>query len=88
MRAWKNVADLVYMMRACARDAKPVILSPGTALVVAAQLDKADAKPTRDDIALMICKRGQRHRCEAPCYECRGKANVVVHAYGAALERR
>jgi hypothetical protein len=80
-RRWRNLFELVCWISERAHLGKRVVFSPSTAHVVAAQLSTANAKSTRNEIALMICRRG----CNAPCYECTGRANVIVHAYGARL---
>lgn len=83
---WRDLADLAAGIAEHAREGRNVRLTPATASIVAAQLEVAAAKPTRDEVASMICSRGQAARCETPCYECRGRANIVVRAYGCRLE--
>jgi hypothetical protein len=81
-RRWQGLFELACWISERAHSGKRVILSPSTAHVVAAQLSTAHAKPSRNEVALMIC----RQRCNAPCYECTGRANIIVHAYGARLD--
>ena len=81
-RRWSDLFELAVWISERAHTGKRVILSPTTAHVAAAQLAVAHAKPSRNEVALMIC----RQRCAAPCYDCTGKANVIVHAYGARLD--
>jgi hypothetical protein len=81
-RRWRDLFELACWISERAHTGKRVILSPSTAHVVAAQLSTAHAKPTRNEVALMIC----RQRCASPCYECTGRANIIVNAYGARLD--
>jgi hypothetical protein len=81
-RRWRDLFELACWISERAHAGKRVVLSPTTAHVVAAQLSVAHARPTRNEVALMICRR----QCEVPCYECTGRANVIVHAYGARLD--
>lgn len=71
-------------MKALNRGARRVVLSKSTAYIVAARLQQEGGKPTRNEIAQMVCGRSS---CPLfPCYECTGKANVIVAAYGERLE--
>ncbi|WP_152979718.1 hypothetical protein [Mesorhizobium sp. 1M-11] len=81
-RRWRDLFELSCWISERAAMGKTVFLSPATAHVVARHLSTCHEKPTRDDIALMICKRGEINRCADPCYDCRGKANIVIRAYG------
>jgi hypothetical protein len=81
-KAAEELIELACWISERAHTGKRVILSPSTAHVVAAQLSTAHAKPTRNEVALMIC----RQRCASPCYECTGRANIIVNAYGARLD--
>lgn len=83
---WRDLFELACWISERALMGKRVILSPGTAAIVASQLRTCHEKPTRDEVALMICRHGSRGRCETPCYECRGRANVIVRAYGCRLD--
>ncbi|OCX12721.1 hypothetical protein QV13_24290 [Mesorhizobium hungaricum] len=85
-RRWRDLFELACWISERAAMSKRVILSPPTAHIVAHQLSKCHEKPTRDEVALMICRRGEGGRCDDPCYECRGKANIVVAAYGCRLD--
>lgn len=82
MRQWSTISELAAMILARADDGKRVVLNPDTARSVAINLQATAAKPTRDEITLMICGR-----CAQPCTGCRAKANVIVAAYGARVER-
>jgi len=79
---WRDLFELACWISTRAHMGKRVILSPRTAHVVAGQLRTCHEKPTRDEVALMICGRGEENRCQEPCYTCRGRANIVVNAYG------
>jgi hypothetical protein len=85
---WQHLGELCEWIRTRAHANKRVILAPDTALIVAGHLEVAHAKPTRDEIALMICKRGASGRCDAPCYDCAGRANMVARAYGCRFPGR
>ena len=85
-RRWRDLFELACWISERAAAGKKVILSPSTAHVVAHHLIKCHEKPTRDALALMICKRGETNRCVEACYDCRGKANIVVRAYGCGRE--
>jgi hypothetical protein len=84
---WRDLKDLAGYIGQLARLGEHVTLTPRTAHIVAAQLETAAAKPTRDEIALMICRRGEANQCQEPCYDCRGRANIVVRAYGCRLDQ-
>lgn len=82
MRKWETLRDLAALIIARAAAGKPVRLSPDTARVVGAKLMTADAKPTRDEVARLLCT----HKCPEPCYYCRAKANGVVRVYGERVD--
>lgn len=81
---WQTLAALADAIRAKAKAKKNVILSPETANMVAHALEHADAKPSRNEVAMMIC----RLKCSVRCYTCTGVANVIVNAYGESWEKR
>lgn len=84
---WRDLKELAGYIAQLAQLGERVTLTPKTARIVAAQLETAAAKPTRDEISLMICRRGEANRCDVPCYDCRGRANIVIRAYGCRLDR-
>lgn len=84
-RRWRDEFELAVWMSDAAHMGKHVRLTPATAQIVACHLSTIAAKPTRDEVALMICGRGEAGRCQEPCTTCRGKANIVVQAYGMRL---
>jgi len=69
-RTWNGIRDLAGALIAKGRSGRRAVLSPDTAHFA--------AKPTRDDVARLICS----WKCAEPCFECRGRANSVVAAYG------
>ena len=79
---WGTLTELAAALMKRGRAGGHAVLSPQTAYLVGIKLATAEAKPDRDEIALMICLRGESRRCAAPCFECRGRANSVVRAYG------
>ncbi len=81
-RRWRDLFQLACWVSERAAMGRRVILTPDTAHVVAHLLSQCHEKPTRDEVALMICKHGEVNRCVNACYDCRGKANIVVRAYG------
>lgn len=83
MRGWKTEADLAALLLARSAAGRKVVLSPETAHFVGLKLMTASAKPTRDEVAKLICAS----KCAAPpCYGCRGLANIIVHAYGQSVD--
>lgn len=64
------------------RAGREVRLSADTAFRVGLWLRHIETLPTRNEVAMMICRRKEAERCAAPCYECAGRANKVVAAYG------
>lgn len=85
-RRWRDLFELACWISERAAMGKRVIMTPATAHVVARHLSQCHEKPTRDEVALMICKRGEINRCAEACYDCRGKANIVIRAYGCRPE--
>jgi len=81
-RNWGTLAELAASLIERGKAGRRVVLSPQTAYLIGIKLQTADAKPERDEIALMICRRGQAELCSEPCFECMGRANIVVRAYG------
>lgn len=85
---WRDLYELATWMWERSLGGRNVVLSPTTAAVVAAQLALIHTKPTRDEIALLICYQGEPRRCSEPCYTCKAKANSVVAAYGQRPDDR
>lgn len=85
-RRWRDLFELACWISDRAYLGKHVRLTPATAHVVAGQLRTCHAKPTRDEVALMICRHGEANRCQDPCTSCRATANIVVGAYGCRLD--
>lgn len=83
-RPWKTEAELAALIMQKADQKKRVMLTPETAMFVALKLATVSTKPTRNEVALMICR--MKEKCSRPCFECMGRANVVVAAYGQRLE--
>lgn len=86
-RHWGTLAELAASLIERGKAGRRVVLSPHTAYLVGIKLETAEAKPDRDEVALLICLRGEARRCSAPCFECRGRANAVVRAYGDRMPR-
>ena len=84
-RSWEDLADLARQMNAKADAGMQVVLKPDTAKLIAFHLSICHVKPTRDEVALLICRRSSREACDQPCFECAGRANAVVNAYGFRL---
>lgn len=82
MRKWANIEELANLILERSRAQKTVTLSADTAMFVGLKLQKVDAKPSRDDVARILCNGG----CEALCYMCRGKANEICAAYGSSMD--
>ena len=82
---WTSLAELADLLEARARQGRPVRITADTARLIAIKLRTADAKPTRDDVALALCVG--RVTCVRPCYDCAGKANIVVRVYGQSFRR-
>lgn len=82
-RRWKTDTDLYESIRARAEAGKQVVLSPDTALFIALRLrDAAKEKPTRNQIARLLCVG----KCEELCIGCIGSANKIARAYGASVD--
>lgn len=82
MRRWTDEKDLASILIARGNSGRPVRLNPDTAVFVGAKLMTAAEKPTRDEIARILCSS----KCGKLCCTCIGKANVVVRAYGHRLD--
>ena len=82
---WTSLAELADLLEARARQGRPVRITADTARLIAIKLRTADAKPTRDDVALALCT--VKVKCARPCFDCAGKANIVVRAYGQSFRR-
>ena len=83
-RVWADEAELAKMMLARARQGKRVILRPETAAVAANALLCQASFPTRDDVALLVC----RLQCKTACASCIMTANAICNQYGARLSKR
>lgn len=84
MRRWTDEKDLGYLLIGRAQKGKSCLLSPDTAYFVGLKLLTAGEKPTRDEVAMLLCSS----RCERPCYACTCRANEIVRAYGARADVR
>lgn len=80
-RPWNTEKELAELMLARANAKKRVVLTPDTAMFVGMKLMTVSEKPTREEIARILCKA----KCETCCYLCIGTANEIVHAYGFRL---
>ena len=81
-RLWHDLGELAALLKKRAAAGKTVTMKASTAAFVAAHIETAAAKPTRDEVARLICAR----KCESLCYDCLGRANMVVAAYGHSIE--
>lgn len=88
MAAWRTLTELAHFLIARGQAGREALLSPATAHLVGIKLETAEAKPDRDEIALMICRRKETDRCSEPCFECKGRANIIVRAYGHTTHGR
>ncbi len=77
-REWRNEKELAELLIARANGKRIVSLTPETALFVGLKLMTASTKPTRDEVARLLCSS----KCQKLCYNCRGTANLVVEVYG------
>jgi hypothetical protein len=82
MRRWSNIEELANMILERGRSGNQVTLTADTALFIALKLQKVDSKPSRNDVARMLCK-GQ---CVDLCYLCTSKANEICAAYGSGMD--
>ena len=80
-RNWTTLTELAELLIARANAKKPVSLTPDTAYLVGLKLMTVDTKPTRDEVAMLLCSS----KCSDPCFTCRGTANIVVRVYGERL---
>lgn len=69
-------------MLARATAGRGVRLTADTAYFVGLKLMTASEKPTWKDIVAVLCDS----KCEAPCYPCGGKANIICRAYGQSVD--
>jgi len=76
-RTWTE-AELGEALLARANARKNTVLSPQTAMFVGLKLLTASKKPTRDEVARLLCSS----KCQELCYSCKGTANKVVQVYG------
>lgn len=84
MRKWSTTKELADLILAKANAGKTVTLSPDTALFAGMNLERVDAKPSRREVALLLCT--SKSKCSEPCTGCIGKANPIVRVYGQRLE--
>ena len=82
MRQWQNIEQLVALILRRAQQQKHVTLTADTAHFIALNLQKVDLKPSRNEVARMVCGGS----CEVLCFGCIGKANVICNAYGSSLD--
>lgn len=82
MRKWSNIEELANMILERGRSGGRVTLTSETAYFIGLKLQQVDAKPTRDDVARILCNA----RCAELCYMCTGKANEICAAYGSGLD--
>lgn len=81
MRNWKNEKELAGLLLVRASAGRRSVLMPDTAQFVGARLMTVSEKPTRDEVAMLLCSS----KCASPCYACAARANVIVSAYGSSL---
>lgn len=82
MREWTTEADLAAILLKRANERRGVRLTHETALFIGLKLMTASVKPTRDEIARIICT----YKCAELCFTCTGKANEIVQAYGHRVD--
>lgn len=82
MRKWTTINDLANMILERGRSGRTVTLSDETAFFVGLKLQQVDAKPTRNELARMLCSG----RCSELCYSCLSKANEICAAYGSGMD--
>lgn len=80
-RPWTNEKDLAALLLARAHAGRRVILLPDTAMFVGVKLMTVAEKPSREEVARVLCNS----KCERPCYLCTGIANRLVRLYGCRL---
>lgn len=78
-RIWKSETELALMLIQRGHfERRGAYLTAETANFVGLRLMRNQEKPTRDEVAKLLCQR----QCTNRCYECTGRANVIVSAYG------
>lgn len=77
-RVWRNEKELAELLIARYNSGRNVVLSPETAHFVGLKLMTASEKPTRDEVAKLLCTA----KCQKLCYNCQGTANLIVRVYG------
>ncbi|KQV36454.1 hypothetical protein ASE37_24690 [Rhizobium sp. Root268] len=82
MRKWKTIEELASMIAARGHARKTVTLTSETAIFVGSHLRTAATKPTRNEVAKIIC----RNSCSEMCVLCVGLANKICNAYGNNIE--
>lgn len=80
-KSWRDQEELAELLQQRGRTNRKAVLSPSTALYVGAKLEKESTKPTRDDIARLLCDS----KCKDLCYSCLGRANIITQAYGDGM---
>lgn len=58
MRAWKSESELAAMLKARGMAGRKIVLSADTALFVGLKMETASKKPTVDEVARELCRRG------------------------------
>lgn len=81
-RVWRNEKELAELLIARANRKRKVTLTPETALFVGLKLMTASEKPTRDEVAKLLCNS----KCLQLCYNCQGTANMIVRVYGHRVD--
>jgi hypothetical protein len=82
MRRWTSEKDLAAMLIVRGHEGRQVKLSADTALFVGLKLITVSEKPTRNEVARLLCSC----KCGDLCYACLGKANMIVNRYGHSIE--
>lgn len=82
MRKWSSIEELANMILERGRSGNRVTLTAETAYFIGLKLQKVDAKPTRNEVARLLCGG----KCADLCYACISKANQICAAYGSGLD--
>lgn len=82
MRRWKTVEELATMIAGRGHAGRTVTLAADTAIFVGAHLSTVAKKPTRNEVARLMC----RNSCQELCVLCVGTANKICNAYGSNIE--
>lgn len=78
MEKWSTETELAQLLIKRGHEKRSVRLTSQTAFYVGVRLMTADAKPTRDGVARLLCTS----KCKDICYACAGTANRIVNVYG------